>query len=298
MNYDHLNGVYCDYLEHYGVLGMKWGVRRYQNSDGTLTAAGKKRLHQSYKKGTHGDVMGQSRDSDIYIKKGTTAYRLQEGSELKPGQSYVSFDKLDHVKYIGATAGGELGLNYTMMYDEKGNIKSGSAKSITLHLTEDIIAPSYEKTMDTFIETMGKVKINDIFGSPKTGREKEEQRKFIKDLNKLTVEECRDRAYEKFAASLMQDTTARKKFFDSLKRQGYNAIIDENDKRFSRGFTNAPVILFDSSSLRKDNIIPLDKEDIEYFQTVFWSGESNLNQKKLKEKWEKYAGRKESEYFN
>ena len=32
-----------DYLKHYGVLGMKWGVRRYQNSDGTLTPAGKKR---------------------------------------------------------------------------------------------------------------------------------------------------------------------------------------------------------------------------------------------------------------
>lgn len=30
-------------LCHYGVQGMKWGVRRYQNSDGTLTAAGKDR---------------------------------------------------------------------------------------------------------------------------------------------------------------------------------------------------------------------------------------------------------------
>lgn len=33
-------------LYHHGILGMKWGVRRYQNKDGSLTKAGKKRYQE------------------------------------------------------------------------------------------------------------------------------------------------------------------------------------------------------------------------------------------------------------
>lgn len=41
-----------NYLSHYGVLGMKWGLRRYQNKDGSLTAAGR----EHYKTGNTRDL--------------------------------------------------------------------------------------------------------------------------------------------------------------------------------------------------------------------------------------------------
>lgn len=37
------DNITYDEIKHHGIKGQKWGVRRYQNADGSLTAAGKKR---------------------------------------------------------------------------------------------------------------------------------------------------------------------------------------------------------------------------------------------------------------
>ena len=46
MNKDYI--IYNGELYHWGVKGMKWGVRRFQNEDGTLTPEGQKRLADSW----------------------------------------------------------------------------------------------------------------------------------------------------------------------------------------------------------------------------------------------------------
>ena len=57
-----------DYISHHGILGMKWGIRRYQNKDGSLTDEGRKRLGL--------DRYDRDHNSDTVLKKGTKASRV------------------------------------------------------------------------------------------------------------------------------------------------------------------------------------------------------------------------------
>lgn len=64
-------------LTHHGILGMKWGVRRFQNSDGSLTQAGKRRtdrreskwIKKNANKITDNAKKKSSRDLDKYSKE-------------------------------------------------------------------------------------------------------------------------------------------------------------------------------------------------------------------------------------
>lgn len=48
-------------LQHHGILGMKWGVRRYQNADGTLTREGRKHAEQQKHNDTLNYRVGEKR---------------------------------------------------------------------------------------------------------------------------------------------------------------------------------------------------------------------------------------------
>lgn len=68
-------------LYHFGVKGMKWGVRRYQNADGSLTAAGKRRY--GYKKDGSQTTQGKQRQiTDAYKDAKKQATSKSQKKEL------------------------------------------------------------------------------------------------------------------------------------------------------------------------------------------------------------------------
>ncbi len=68
-----------DELQHHGIKGQKWGVRRFQTADGRLTTAGKQRASEN-KKRTDAKTRGTLTNAQLKQKSRDFNWRSSSGS--------------------------------------------------------------------------------------------------------------------------------------------------------------------------------------------------------------------------
>lgn len=79
-------GYYDECLEHHGILGMKWGVRRFEKAGGGLTAAGKAR----YKTDSNGNYQKLSKEEQRARKDAVTKWGTQSNQPSSARSSFLA----------------------------------------------------------------------------------------------------------------------------------------------------------------------------------------------------------------
>ena len=139
-----------DELYHWGIKGMKWGVRRYQNKDGSLTPAGKKRYSQSstpsedYVRAHTKKPVSQMSDQELR----TVNNRLQMENQYRQLTASPSKVQKAMKKVAAATAAlGTLGAFATAMEKAPANIDKlvNNGQKLAEQFSEMVFSPYDEK---------------------------------------------------------------------------------------------------------------------------------------------------------
>lgn len=90
-------------LYHHGIKGQKWGIRRYQNPDGSLTAAGKDKYIRSKRSQSLKNrrlLSDQELQSKIKRLKMEREYKQLSEDDIKPGKRWCDNFLRDYGKTV------------------------------------------------------------------------------------------------------------------------------------------------------------------------------------------------------
>lgn len=282
------------YLVHHGIKGQKWGVRRYQYADGSLTTAGRKRysgkasdrisLKAKEAVNTLKTHVTGKQYVDGYLKSGTTLARIQTAQNFEKFAFYATYKKHDSEEYMGLFGKNLMSraAKEAKLAEEQANASGSEADIATaktlreradnikvyqlkLEATKKLKIPSDENASDITANLLKEKDFKDnVIASIQDSKEKmlrpsqqilfkQAQNALVKDPAKLTSSE-KLAIYKAFNLSLVhhnaQEIAAQDRFYGELKKKGYNALLDYNDKEFSSYHAKRPMIVFDVDSVK------------------------------------------------
>lgn len=269
--------VYADYdfcntyLAHHGIKGMRWGVRRWQYDDGSLTPAGEQRYYDGSrgniksaigaKIGYTKAVLTRNSKKDRVLPKDVTLSRIQKEPEFEKGYAfYTTYMKDDKKKYTGL-----------FVQNIRRRYKTDSY-SLELKSNKDLKIASKDTCKKEMSDLLKNEAFRDLYyqsiqDSASKMRRPQQQKVFYKALNDLKKKKYgSDSIYEAFNLSLTNhedfENKASEMFYGRLKKKGYHAIDDINDKKYSSYKAKSPLIVFDTSSISVQSISDIKYSDI------------------------------------
>lgn len=242
-------------LQHHGIKGQKWGVRRFQNKDGSLTPAGKKRYAD-----------------DIVIEKGTIQRHIsgQKNLSLNESETYLYDPKNKHDKkvYEGAYAmyikrGKGYADNYIHEYKTMSEIRMPSNKR-----SVDIFIESYKKDPARYVGEMNYMKdyYRQVSKQVNLSGANKKIASYDKDFDKNTSEsDLREYGYatlNSLSTYGSRGSRAINAFYESVKDKGYNALVDDNNRSIYNDAVQ-PILVFNGNkTLKEIGVTKLSDEDM------------------------------------
>ena len=121
-------------LYHHGVKGQKWGVRRYQNADGSLTYAGKKRalkMQDRYTNFTENKKY-RKKDGSYTLKGRKKALKMKEKYSELTGKDLKRFPQVKKI----------VDSNSDKKFSELDSKKISKGKRFTSYIVKEMIIPA------------------------------------------------------------------------------------------------------------------------------------------------------------